>query len=54
MVTSKHLNSETRDTVEMDRKINQGQENNVEQKQAQETSITGTMEEKPEQVGKGN
>jgi len=45
-VTSKHLNSRTRDRVETDRKIIQGQENNPERKQTQGTSITGTTEEK--------
>jgi len=38
----------------MDRKINQGQENKLEQKQTRETRDTGTMEEKQEQVGKRN
>jgi len=44
MVTSKHLNSRTRDGAEMDRKINQGQENKPEWKQTCETSVTGMME----------
>ena len=43
---SKHLNSGTRDRVETDRKIIQGQENNLERKQTQGTSITGMMEGK--------
>jgi len=48
-VTSKHPNVETRDRAEADpryRKIKQGQENKLEQKQKWGTSVTGTMEEK--------
>jgi len=46
MVTSKHLNVETRDRAEVNRKIIQSQENKLERKQKQGTSVTGTMEEK--------
>ena len=42
----KHPNVETRDRAEVDRKINQGQENKPERKQKQGTSVTGMMEEK--------
>jgi len=40
--------------VEIDRKINKGQENKLERKQTWGTRDTGTTEEKQEQVGKGN
>ena len=45
-MTSKHPNVETRDRVKVDRKIIQVQENKLEWKQKQETSVTGTTEEK--------
>jgi len=45
-VTSKHPNVKTRDRVEVDRKIIQVQENKLERKQKQGTSVTGMTEEK--------
>jgi len=54
MVTSKHLNSGTRDGAEADRKMKQGQENKPEWKQKRGTSVTGMTEQMQGQVGKGN